>query len=552
MKHTRIAALMALVLCAVMLLASCGTANTKDPRNVKSLKFNQLVKSWSTPEAKTAAIEKVDLKGDIKNRSGSIYLLSSTEEKTLTVYNAKLGKVLFTLTDAKKFDDNDVRVNLSNYYFTVEDDADNKTTLYAGDGTEIASVPYSGATAIVNKDLIQFGSKIYRFGEKGDDAFTLKAVEGADPRVPVMLGTILDMNDNYYYTVSSRGASGKLNPVSVLMVYDRSLKLVNTYTPDPGANSVQAFVLNNGNVVFQYRYRLPADAKEYTACNNNGTEKYLFRTEIFNVKKGSVKEVDFPYVIGSIGNVSTLADEADGTITFAKGVSNLAFVYPIVDRRLGSTMDVMVLSVGDDLSVKGRLDAMVDLQAPGSIATPVNNDVLSFPLVDGTSLLTDKKGKEIGNIASFMVVRENYIRLNEAFYDFSLNTLYDCEANGFEVANLFDNFAILVKDNDEGMTEFYRWAPGSEPEKIIAADSNKGYQSLGDSNGYAIVDYADATNLKCSYYDAKGNLLLSTEKLDLIDLSSASPSNGALGYAIDAGMNKIYYRVYLPSNNFFY
>ena len=547
MKRTKFVALMALVLCAVMLLASCGTAKTqKDPRNVKALKYDQLIKSYSQPESKeTAVIEKIDVKGTVRRYSGTIYLFTDTEEKTTTVYNAKLGKVLYTCTDAEKFENDDITVTLSNYYFTVEDDVDDTTALYAGDGTLVATVPYSGASVTTNSDLILFGEKIYRRGEKDDAVYTLTAVEGADPRLPILLGTILEKTDDYYYTLSARGASGKTNPVSILLVYDHSLKLVASYTPDPGANSVQAFVLDDGNVVFQYRYRLPADAKEYTYCNNNGTEKYNVKTEIYNLKKNTTKEVDFPYAISAIQGASALLKEADDAIELAKGVSNLAFVYPIVNQRLGSNMDAMYLSVGNDLSVKGRLDAMVDMQAPASIVRPFNNDVRAYTLADGTYMVTDAKDKEIGRIVTGAEFQKNFIILNGVFYDYSLNVIFDCEANGFTMMNIFDNFAILTKKNEAGTAnDTYRWTPGSEPEKIIDGESDIYYETIG--GGYCIIDETDATNWKITYYDAKGNALLATENLSLIEQAMGSATSGAVYRATDAELKTVYYRVYVP------
>ena len=544
MKHIKLTALLALVLCTVMLLASCGGATGKDPRDVKALKYDQLIKSYTVPETEKGSIDKLDLKGTVQDRSGSIYLLFNSEDKVLTVYNAKLNKVVYTCSDTEKITNDDIDFDLSNYYFPVEDDADDKTTLYSGDGTEIASVPYSGADIISNNDLILFGEKIYRRGEKDDAVYTMTAVEGADPRLPILLGSILESTDDYYYTVSKRGASGKTNPISVLFVYDRSLKLVNSYTPDPGATTVQAFVLDNGNVVFQYRYRLPANEENYTACNVNGTEKYLIKTEIFDLKKGTAKEVEFPYVINMLQGIGTLAAEVSDQITFAKGISNLAFVYPIVNRRIGSTNDSMILSLGNDLSVKGRLDAMVDLQEPGSLMEPINGGALRYTLADDTYMLADQKGKEIGRIASTASFRASFINLDEVFYDYALNVIFDCRTDNYEIIDLFENFAILAKETDEGNWDFYRWIPGSAPEKIIAGDSKLHYESFGA--GYLISDETDENNLKVTYYDGNGNALLTTEKEAVIVISSGNTEDGAIGYTIDEKLNVTYYRVYIP------
>ena len=536
MKRFRLVALLALFLCAVMLLASCGPTAAKDPRNVKSLKFNQIVKKVNSVSGNSVSLNKLSLEGNITSSNGDLFLLEKTGASR-TVYNAELDKVVYSLTSATAL--GSTSVSLQSNCFVVY--AEKQTTLYGGDGAEVASVPYAGATISSVEDLVWFGGKIYRFGEK-DAKYTLTAVDGVKATTPLP-GNVFGKSEKYYYTDPAGVTYSGFGSVKVksIVAYDLSLNPVFTYYPEEAGNA-EAFLLDNGNLAVQSRTALPADAADYTYYDAAGDVKYRLKTEVLDVKKGTAKEVDFPYVIRYSITIGSLAEDAGEEVELAKGFDNLTVVYPIVDRRVvENSGNEMLLSMGNDLSVKGRLDQIVKFQRPTSLFEFYNTDTIVFTLADGSNLITNKKLKEIGRVPSNAQFRSTYLLVGDSFCNYSLEELYNIGNNGFAVEDCFAEVAILSKDNASGDEELYLWKPGSEPTKIDAADDNLTYQQINDSV-YAIADATDPTNAKITYYNGKGEALLTTEKLGAFSFATWSGDDVSLWYATDGEGNPVYYR----------
>ena len=536
MKKFRLVALLALFLCAVMLLAACGSSKkASDPRDVKALKLDQMIKSVSAEQTAVTAARVSGLEGEVFECDGALYLFTKQNDSNdivaLTVYNVDLDKVVYSLTDAAAIA-NIAGIDLSDPVFTVSDGDKKTVTLYAGDGTLTATANDLTAGAyFAGSDIVLFDGIAYRYGE-GDAQYTLTAVKDFNKLSPLP-ANFNKVGDHYYSEVKNWN-----NNVIGILVYDESLGIVCNYQFSHLDSLDDYYVLKNGNVAIQYVVDLPDDAQEYDLFDG---QKYQVVSEVLNIKKGTAKEVEFPYLIT---NLFPMIVEEDDDIVPAKGLDNIATVRPIVNKTVQSGTE-MSLSVGDDLSVKGRLDRMVENQKNGTLFNGYTNEYFFFQLIDGNYAITNAKGKEIGRITANADLHDAFIMCGTAFYDYSFTLLYDPAANGFDVEDLYEGCAILSKDNANHVTEYYIWKPGSQPTLIDGETDALTYQTLNGSV-FMVVDSTNLAKQKITYYSEKGEAILSTENVGVLNTTSlgSGGSNARLYKGTDGETTKpVYYRV---------
>ena len=540
MKKIRPLALLALFLCAVVVLSSCGFAGKKNSE-IKALSFKDVVKKSTAEEPAAAQIEKLTLEGTVTQTSYPFVVLSK-DGVNKTVYNLEQNKVVFTATtvallDTTAFGFHDLDGYTAYFWVQVTDNTEAtaryQTTLYDASGNSIATVDRIAAP---NRtfDLVSFGGKIYRLGDESATA-TLTEVTGYS----ALSGDIPNIGAataDYYYQFNFGGGNN-------VHVYDKNLKLVSVYNVEGNPVNVSRMILDNGNVVFQAFYQLPDDASDFDF--SSGTDKYKMKTVIVTAKDGKAKEISFGYMLlyGSSFSVDdgNGLDEDDGSLS-AK-IRSIAGIYPIVDGVLMSgATDTMFVAVDNNMKILGRFDAMYDNQAPLTLIDNIYPSYFTVDLANGGTLLIDAKGKEIGDISGNDAITYSYIYAGGKMYNYKLEVVYDYEAAGYDLEETFERSAIFSKDN-AGTDEYFIYLNGA----LTALDTKDDKLDFyGASNGvYLIKDTTDLLNPVIRYYNEKGELLL-TQKGAVPSLTPVLDNNTdtALFSEVDPDTTQlVYYRL---------
>lgn len=533
MRKFKPLALLSIFLCAVLLLASCGTAKAGGT-DAKSLKFKEIVNKSTAEEPAAAAMEAVELEGTVQNTRGELVLLAKVGT-SCSVYNAAQNKVVFKTT--RLLDSTTVNLYAPDgrtAYFTVQttDTSDSalpqKTTLYDAAGQEIASVD-GLETATRNFDIVFFGKKAYRLGDDSATA-TLTEITAYSP-LKATLPAISAATADYYYCFNVAPMWG--GAANNVHIYNKDLSLVSVYSVEGAPNSAASMVLNSGKVLFQAAYQLLPTDENVTYYD--GTDNYRLKTVLIDPKTGDGKEIDSEFVLAfgaSLGvDLGNGAEEDDGSLN--KKIRNLAFISPISDGWLltGAT-DRMIVALDGNGKMIGRVDATVANQQAGGFFEEIRTGYFGVPLANGGVLLLNEKGKTIGEVSGADDLKYSYIIAGGKFYDYDLKELYDYEAAGYDLEDAFEHCAILTKENGNGDTEYFRWEDGTVTPLITGTETaNHTYGRLLDGI-YMISDTTELLKPVVKYYNDRGDLILTLDRvIPLAELTSGED------YALYGGLD---------------
>lgn len=535
MRKTRPLALLALFLCAMMLLVSCSGAGGNG-NTVKSLPFKKVVKQSAAEEPATAQFEKLTLEGTVTQMNYPFVVLAKDDNQV--VYNIEQNKVVFSNTNTES-----LTAAVTPYapdgrtaYFCVRI-TDNRglvpvfqSVLYDASGNQIAAVDRVENPAR-NFDLVSFGGKVYRLGDTSATA-TLTELTGYSA-ISGNIPAIDAATSDYYYVFNAARTN--------VSVYDKNLKLLWYYAVEGAPADCTSMILNNGNVVFQTHDLLPAAAEDYTYFD--GTDKYLMKTVVVNAKSGKAAEVSCNYVLtfGISADVDRGAGIDEDNWMFAKKIRSVGIFCPISDRILRNGLnDRMLVAVKDDFGFIGRLDAMIDNQAPASVINEIYPGYFTANLVNGGTVLFDGKGKEIGNISGADDLTYSYIFADGKLFGYDLKEIFDYETADYDVENVFEHSVILSKDND-GVTEYFIYT-----DKVLTPldtkDDKLTYGYVGDGI-YSITDSTNLLTPTIRYYNDKGEQILALDT-PIVLARVTGGTNAALYSGVDpATTQSVYYRV---------
>ncbi len=510
-KLITITAIVLVVTCLVGVFAGCSGAS----RGVK-IKKAKVTTSNVDPDLFASVKEISDLAGlDLDNsNSNQVFTLARKYEEgkyRYTLYNNVEDSTVFKgviLDEVEVYDcayttttysDNDMATTIlydaKGNIVSYKDASGEAQEKFTGPKTEIPELTpvseniylYAGCYYRVDTDnrKIEFIKRQSEMATNDYDGFTYS-------------------NDNYYYNITDTAA----------YIYNKKLDLVtsyyyassdglyyfdeNNYKQRVGLR--RARVLESGDLIMQYFYQEPDSEKSYDLILDGN--KYSMKTVIVKAKNGKVSEKKFKYVItGLYANDVNWNDP----VKYGK-VENFATLYPIESKKLlKGVNDNLVVSLSNRLSIKGRLDKMIDNQLPGTMAQKLNN-YLVFQTKTGYKLVTTS-GNVVGDI-NLDNYNQSFFDLNGKLYDFSLKMVYDYEAKGYEISNWMAHSVILRKDG-----EYYRFDK-DEPVLICSTSAtfsyiNKSiYQVTGDSFSYyndkgEKINNLPNTTVTTIRYDAK-------------------------------------------------
>ena len=323
-------------------------------------------------------------------------------------------------------------------------------------------------------------------------------------------------------------------------VYDKNLNLLTAYRMEGNPNSSARMILKNGNVAVQMRYLLPNTATDYTYIS--GTNKFLMKTVIVNAKNGKTTEVDFNYFLNY--GMSLNADTGAGieqNEMLKKDIVTVAGITPIVDGILmNGAADSMLVAMDANMKILGRIDAMVDNQSNGTFVDNIYPGYFTANLKNGSVVLINEKGKVIGNIDGANDITYSYLYAGGKIFNYALEEVYDYEANKYVLEDTLEHSAIFSKDNG-GTDEYFLFINGAL-QAIDTKDDKLAYQ--GAFKGvYAIEDSTDLLNVKITYYNDKGEAVLTLEKGAALSYETDGDDFGLYSTIDPETLKTVYYRV---------
>ncbi len=496
MKKTKFIALIALTLCFVMVLASCGAAGelkyyNSDFDDTKTLTTATKLDSLATAGNYMARSESGKLMWFYTDTDGE-----SKDGIKATVYNFDTNTVVAAYTAAKTAKTNYSvafgAVSGVEYYIlktTVTGDSDTTVSwkLFDATGKQIAEIAdvetEDEAEAYVSMlDDFKFGAKVYTTDKKGaivelGTASEFVKYEGAK------------CSKDYIYTITSDGIS----------VTDKLGNFVSSYTYKTGYEGKgYEIILANGNVAIQYIKYLAMDAKNYDIVYDDEMLKVDYVTEIYNVKTGAVKEVKVDYVInGEVFNGTMTAVDSDYEDDFDY---NVIKVKKFVDKKLG---EEVVVVVNNNLKIKASNNDIVE--GCTSIKLIGDDRYIAEDKFGNAHFIFENKVIKTVPKSSYKGYNEKYIYTDKAIYDLDFKSVYDLKANKATVENAGNTSILLKKDIGDGKYNYVLYT-NAGTEVTLATDGKTASGVLGDR-----LFLVNADN-KYTYYNEAGASIGTYEK----------------------------------------
>ena len=414
-------------------------------------------------------------------------------EKKLAVLNTETGAVVLTLN--KEEDEAKITANASLTSYGNEEFIIVKSTnttdehkytytykLYTALGAEITSKTNKSQSPIdvnyLGDDLYAIEGKVY---EIVDSVATFKYDV-----------TFAEMPDYDYETA-------KYNYIFVdseAYVYDKTNKLVASWTLPSKAYNIEFFILSNGNVFIQYITTLPWDATAYD-YHSGSTSKYDLTSLIFDVETKTTKTLELDYIVNYVWN--PLVDE-DFNETFVEGkLHNVVSYNKIVDKMVNNQDDV-IADMTDNMFTIGYLAE--EIAGQDGFAELIADNRFVVENKAGQKFLLNEKGAAIGDITGTNYMEEYGFIISENFenkaYDLDLNVALDMEAlmEDYDQENGGSNYVILSQtayDAEDNATTTYYLFDYKTTKKLTIPE---GVDSFDCYSNYFTYTYENETDSK--------------------------------------------------------
>ncbi len=486
MKKAKILTLIALALCLATFFASCGAKGILKYTNAEYEEgnlFNSISKVSGISGVSAESLNELVLLKDNKHLDEGL----TYDKYTYIVYNLSSNEAVFSVTvpDAKtEFDVKLYEISDVTYFVvtTLAEGEIKNEKAYTATGGTIASTT-GAANHIHMLDDFKFGNAVYTTDKKnkivklGDlDEFTSLEADAYSKDYTY------SFNDGIMTVTDKLGAS--------VSSYEIKTHYLSDNFDEPAMG-----ILANGNVFFQYMNLLPDDAKKYDVFID-GVKADLI-TEIFNVAKGSTKEVDVDFICELAFGGTSIDANKDFEEDFDL---NTAFITNIVDQRIEQTQEFVVLD--NKLNIKANAEDIVigfdDMECIGEDRFVIEDisDKLHF-MVDGKIIKTVS--------ADTVAYNDKYIYSDETVYDLDFNKLLDLTDKNYKVAAATANSLLLARDVGD-KTEYSIYTNEGKNKIIVAADSTATY--VGNTHGLYSIISSDGKHI---YYNAAGEVVASLD-----------------------------------------
>lgn len=528
MKKSRLIVLLSLVLCVATLFAACGKGGPEleDIYNMDEIAYEDENIVPTKAEALT------DYAGASATALGNGKIVKFVEGSTIALYDVVANKKIWTATETETVTyptitplvldaDNEIFCVVEKTKGAEEDTY--KTILLDQTGAQIATADKQAAPTLM-LDLINFDKVLYRIADDG------KIAKAFDYNTVAGMPTVKSYNGTYYYGDVSKS----------ITVYDANLKLVAAYQYPSYANSVTAFVTNEGNIMFQYSIQLPDDAVDYTYLN--GTKKMQLVSGLYDVEKMEVEELDLEYQI--VAGISRSVKSAYGVATmdeYIEKYEQIVMAYDIVDERINTTTAAVKLyAVNGEGKVKATINELIMAQGLNEPVAVAPNRYTVKNYLNQTILLNEK-GEEIGDVSKVETFKKSYMVVDGKLFNYDLKMIYDYKEAELAQYKLYDNCAIFM--NEDG--EYFLFKDGAAT-KIIEkpAEGATTFKSITANDNYYVITVVtvgeNETVTTYEYYNVNG-VKIDVPSQKFVELISTYD-----GYVLARGLDKdgknVFYR----------
>ncbi len=517
MKRIRIFSLIALMLCLVTVLASCGSGGMLKYINDEYEETPDITVS----EKKDFSTDTVGVSEGRSQNLVCFMRLTPEGDSIRTVYNLKTDAIVATVTTPPTSNTTVTFDKISDVeYFTVitreNDRSDLDTgiitygkviaaTLYNAEGTVIASTT-SDPDYERLYDEFKFSNKIYTTDKNG------AIVEYGDASAFFDYTDVTFSTDEFLYLLDD----------SSVAVYDKCGEPLSAYKIKP--NYKYYGVLQNGDVCVQYLVPLAADAKKYDLLKNGrlvsgvqyDNQKYDVVTEIFDVKKGTAKEVDIDFLLS--GGVFTRGAGYEELLK-EDFKHNFALIQRI-ENKLVDDIEYEFVILDNNLKIKESSADLLD----GVFVEDIRC------IADGTLLVTDLLYREhmfvdgkLQQSFSSITANDKYLYTDSVIYDYDLNPLYDFGSINYDVLHTGESSVLIGKMVLGKTTEAVLFTNSGNTVVLVPAGSDN-VEFLGNGGiglyGVKVIDI-DPKNTTYQYYNEAGTLIGTySEPLEMITRNS--------------------------------
>ena len=539
MKNRKLLKLLAAILCVSTLLvtlSACATGTQKDKKNAVKKLYNL---KWELDTSIPTSVKNLGVSGIVTDYNENLMVfVDDTDDGTVTqVYSHLTGTVLFRETGREPVV----------YFAYLPSGTENlyavvKATLAAeidelvSPFAEISLSVYDAkGTAVKTFTKEELTSSIEDILEK--DYPTWQLSSQFEDILDALLGDkISSVCDGYFMldkTVYAENEDGTVTAVKEfkfssapdvdyeyegyfyyfddeeILAYNDKLELTARYTVPSFAKSTDIYMLNNGNILVQYRVILPEDAAAYDLWDKE--TKYDLVTEILSVKDDTVKKVDAKYVIQ---NITPRDQDAELEDYLSKKLDNLATVSFIDENKMIDQNDSALEYVL--LDNEGGIDAFLTNDKWQGLPIMLRKDLFYVSSLGGDIELFNSKGETlcVMDFGMEMICGYQYITDGEIVYDLTGAEVYNLKANDMKLWSDRGTCAFFVKQ-EETLTTYYRFANGAVTE--IAKVGGEGATARDVEFGYAYYYVQNAETEKYAYYNYEGTLLCEvTSELDRV------------------------------------
>ena len=501
-KLVALALVLALAVSALS-LAACGTDFSKTYKNIYS---NKDLEQFFVDQ-KVLNSQKdlnLDFEGVIDEDEGfnlGVFVKEGDNEKmTYKVYNFENDSVVATFTDTdtvRYYMDEDfinsLIIDMKFYdYFYVEKSTTDATTqtvkteyfVYDANGNAIGSADEMPTTVF---DTLFIGNDYYRIKK---DKFE-KA--GSRAKNAMQLPEFDNLIDGKYYELNEEGDE-------YIAIYDNEFNMINYYKLPSYADLIEWGVLNDGNVIVQLACDVPETDSDYNVLFGNGQQltKYKVVTEIYNVKKSEMKEIETTFLFnGNITAVNSF-EGLNAKFSYGSSVENLARVAIITDKRVDQNSKYV------SIKNNGEIDQILFedfVGQNGNGVRPLFSGNFVVYTEDGSKLLNEK-GKVIADVTDARF-NNKYIVLDGKIYDHDFKELATFDEEKFNV-QLMNNTVVL--NSVENNKQYKLFVNGAFKEITLAEDET----IVGGAERYYVIRKVTADATTYTYYNENGEALLTT------------------------------------------
>lgn len=240
-----------------------------------------------------------------------------------------------------------------------------------------------------------------------------------------------------------------------LEVYEKSTgKLVQRYYYNSAADSVNVWVLRNGDILVQELVLLDVASTTKPNLSFMGMN-FTLTTYILDVETGVLTQAEFGYLVYELDSRDDFAEDYEldqAGITLTENAVNIALVYPIDEKAQLRMESPALLVLDNDLEIMFTLESIVLEQDMGRLNY---GDLGIYALKDGHYLISlytgapapyvivDSKGEIVSYISDDMIIADQYIITEDGVYSYKMELQFDFTAGEYELVDVIGHKVIV-------------------------------------------------------------------------------------------------------------